>query len=342
MHFDAVLSEFIHPCSTKRRRAQYSRGVDTAVCVCVRFRCVRALQMCARALQMCARALQMCARALQMCAIQMCARALQMCAIQMCARALQMCARARALQMCAIQMCARALQMCACARVRFRCVRAHALQMCARALQMCARALQMCARALQMCARALQMCASALQMCVQCVENFSHSARLQQSRASYMLALCLRAVLISSPDTWDWRRMHALVVMHRRTLYENVDSAKIKVSFYTTDIDILSVALMHRIVIHCIDESLHPYWWHMDYFTDVSTIFLCLDRSNTLAVYAGSENQKYLKLCSEDERMSDGFGTTSGRGINDNFNFWVNYPFNKLNNVNKWQLTVKR
>ncbi len=36
-----------------------------------------------------------------------------------------------------------------------------------------------------------------------CAENFSHSARLllQQSRASYMLAFCLRAVLISSPDT---------------------------------------------------------------------------------------------------------------------------------------------
>ncbi len=290
MHFDAVLSEFIHPCSTKRRRAQYSRGVDTAVCA-------RALQMC-----VCVRALQMCARALQMCA-----------------RALQMCAHA-------LQMCARALQMCA-----------HALQMCARALQMCA--LQMCA--LQMCARALQMSVRALQMCVQCVENFSHSARLQQSRAFYMLALCLRAVLISSPDTWDWRRMHALMVMHRRTLYENVDSAKIKVCFYTTDIDILSVALMHRIVIHCIDESLHPYWWHMDYFTDVIIMCLCLDRSNTLAVYAGSENQKYLKLCSEDERRS-GFGTTSGRGINDNFNFGVNYPFKKLNNVNKWQLTVKQ
>ncbi len=47
--------------------------------------------------------------------------------------------------------------------------------------------------------------------------------------------------------------------MHRRTLYENVDSAKIKVPFYTTDIDILRVASMHRIdiLIH-IDESLHP------------------------------------------------------------------------------------
>ncbi len=43
--------------------------------------------------------------------------------------------------------------------------------------------------------------------------------------------------------------MHALVVMHRQTLCENVDSAKIKVPFYTTDIYILRVALMHRIEI---------------------------------------------------------------------------------------------
>ncbi len=54
-------------------------------------------------------------------------------------------------------------------------------------------------------------------------------------------------------------RIHALVVMHRRTLYENVDSAKIKVPFYTTDIDILRVASMHRIVIHRIDISMNRY-----------------------------------------------------------------------------------
>ncbi len=42
--------------------------------------------------------------------------------------------------------------------------------------------------------------------------------------------------------------MHALAVIHRRTLYENVDSAKIKVPFYTTEIGILRVASMHRIV----------------------------------------------------------------------------------------------
>ncbi len=58
-------------------------------------------------------------------------------------------------------------------------------------------------------------------------------------------------------------RMRALVVKNRQT-YENVDSAKIKVPSYTTDIDILRVASMHCIIIHCIDisihidESLHP------------------------------------------------------------------------------------
>ncbi len=53
--------------------------------------------------------------------------------------------------------------------------------------------------------------------------------------------------------------MHALAVMHRRTLCENVDSAKIKLPFYTTDIDILRVASMHRIVTHRIDISINPY-----------------------------------------------------------------------------------
>ncbi len=58
--------------------------------------------------------------------------------------------------------------------------------------------------------------------------------------------------------------MHVLAVMHRWTLCENVDSAKIKVHIYTKDIDILRVASMHCIVRHriyasiYIDESLHP------------------------------------------------------------------------------------
>ncbi len=48
-------------------------------------------------------------------------------------------------------------------------------------------------------------------------------------------------------------RMHALAVMHRWTLCENVDIAKIKVPFYT-DIDILRMASMHRI-----DISMNHY-----------------------------------------------------------------------------------
>ncbi len=41
MHFDVVLSVFIHPCSKKRRRAQFSiRAELTWLSVCVRFRCV--------------------------------------------------------------------------------------------------------------------------------------------------------------------------------------------------------------------------------------------------------------------------------------------------------------
>ncbi len=79
----------------------------------------------------------------------------------------------------------------------------------------------------------------------------------------YAFGQSLYRVLI---DTWDWTRMHALVVMHRRTLCENVDSAIIKVPFYTTNIYILCVASMHRIIMYRyidisihIDESLHPY-----------------------------------------------------------------------------------
>ncbi len=101
------------------------------------------------------------------------------------------------------------------------------LSVCARFRCVCVRFRCVCVRFRCVCVRFRCVCLRALQ----CAENFSHSARLQQSRAFYMLASCFRAVLILSPDTWDWTRMHTLMVMHRRTLYENVDSAKIKVPF---------------------------------------------------------------------------------------------------------------
>ncbi len=139
-------------------------------------------------------------------------------------------------------------------------------------LSVCVRFRCVCVRFRCVCVRFRCVCLRALQ----CAENFSHSARLQQSRAFYMLASCFRAVLILSPDTWDWTRMHTLMVMHRRTLYENVDSAKIKVPFYTTDIDILCVALMHRIVIHCIDKSMNRYTPTHDTWTILPMLLLCV------------------------------------------------------------------
>ncbi len=159
-------------------------------------------------------------------------------------------------------MCARFRCVCVrfrCVCVRFRCVCVFASDVHARASDVCVFASDVCVCEHFSCVCVCFRCVCA---CVlQCAENFSHSARLllQQSWAFYTLALCLRAVLISSPDTWDWRRMHVLKVMHRRTLHENVDSAKIKVPFYTSDIDILRVASMHRIVIHCIDISMNRY-----------------------------------------------------------------------------------
>ncbi len=144
MHFDVVLSEFIHPCSKKRRRAQFSiRAELTRLSECTRFRCA--------------------------------------------------------------------------------CV--HALQTCVRKSYHTARE-----------------CATNNPECLKC--------------SPCAFGQCLYRV----PDTWDWTRMHALAVMHRRILCENVDSVKIKVPFYTTDIDMLRVTSMHRIAIHCIDidELLHP------------------------------------------------------------------------------------
>ncbi len=153
------------------------------------------------------------------------------------------CLCARASDVCALQMCV--------------CVCVCALQMCV-CVCVCVCALQMC---VCVCVCTSDVCACASDVCV---ENFSHSTRLllQQSRASFILSLCLRTVLISSPDTWDWTRIHALAVMHSRTLCENVVSAKIKVPFYTTDIDILRVAsiiVSSYIVLIYWSISMNPY-----------------------------------------------------------------------------------
>ncbi len=126
MHFYVVLNVFIHPCSKKRKRAQFSIHAELmrpsvyvrfrCVCVCVRFRCV-------------------CVRALQVC---VCA-----CASNVCVCVRFRCVCVRALQVC---VCACVSNVCVC--VRFRCVCVRALQMC---VCVCACASDVCVRALQMC-----------------------------------------------------------------------------------------------------------------------------------------------------------------------------------------------
>ncbi len=105
MHVDVVLSVFIPPCTNKRRRAQYSRGVDAAVCVCASDVCV-----CVCASDVCVRASDVCVRVRFRC---------------VCARALQMC-------VCVLQMCVCASASDVCVRVRFRCVCACFRCVCAR------------------------------------------------------------------------------------------------------------------------------------------------------------------------------------------------------------------
>ncbi len=64
---------------------------------------------------------------------------------------------------------------------------------------------------------------------------------------------------------------------------------------------------------------------------DIDNKMKCSWTPNHQQVYkALGFHQKYLNLCSEDERRSYGFGTTWGWVINDKILiFWVNYPFNR-------------
>ncbi len=118
---------------------------------------------------------------------------------------------------------------------------------------------------------------------------FIHPCTKKRKRAQFKLQMCAQKTshtaldcspnyperLLCSPCPFGQSLYRVLIrefeqecmhwaVMHRRTLCENVDSAKIKVPIYTTEIDILHVASMHRIVRHRIDvaihidESLHP------------------------------------------------------------------------------------
>ncbi len=66
--------------------------------------------------------------------------------------------------------------------------------------------------------------------------------------------------------------------------------------------------------------SLLPFW-----VLNVSVVLQSMQGKKALGFY-----QKYLNLCSKDERGSYGFGMTWGWVINHNFHFWVNYHFKAI------------
>ncbi len=85
--------------------------------------------------------------------------------------------------------------------------------------------------------------------------------------------------------------------MHRRTLCENVGSAKIKVPFYTTDIDILRMASMHRIVIHRIDILISWLSWP-------AILESHIKRKTTNICELSVQGSTYSNLCCEMKRMN--------------------------------------
>ncbi len=83
--------------------------------------------------------------------------------------------------------------------------------------------------------------------------------------------------------------------------------------------DFIYKKLLNKVVMF-VELRLNP-WCHMDYFNKVLSTFLGLECVSCVAVYADSEdfkfNQKYLHLCSKEERTSYGFWATWGWVIND-------------------------
>ncbi len=62
IHFDVVLSVFIHPSKKAEESSVFAQSLRSCLCACASDVCVRALQMCVCTSDVCVRALQMCAR----------------------------------------------------------------------------------------------------------------------------------------------------------------------------------------------------------------------------------------------------------------------------------------
>ncbi len=85
-----------------------------------------------------------------------------------------------------------------------------------------------------------------------------------------------------------------------------------------------------NLISHVMTPLRLTHWCHMDYLMMSLLSFKALNVSVTLLSMEGQKalefHQKYLHLCSEDERRSYCFRIAWGWEINDNVDFWVNYP----------------
>ncbi len=156
-------------------------------------------------------------------------------------------------------MCVCALQMyvCVCVRASDVCV---CVCVCARASDVCARSSCVCVRArasdVCVCARFRCVCVCVCARVLQYAENFSHSARLLLNNPERFIC-CPRAFVQSLYRVLT--REIERECRRWRLCFDGNYMKMWKVSFYTPDIDILRVASMHRIVIHCIDISMNRY-----------------------------------------------------------------------------------
>ncbi len=90
-----------------------------------------------------------------------------------------------------------------------------------------------------------------------------------------MFALCLRAVLISSPGTWDWTRMYALVVMQTDIIWK-CGQCQNKGAFFILQISIFYA--WHRCIVSSYIVSIYrwivtPLYDSMFQFLPISSNF---------------------------------------------------------------------
>ncbi len=138
-------------------------------------------------------------------------------------------------------------------------------------------------------------CVRALQMCVSVHGKLLTSARLQHPErficSPRAFVQCLYRVLIREIE----RECNTVMVMHRRTLYENVDGQNkgcllyYRYRYFMRGID----ASYRHTLYRYIDEFVTPLWWHMDYLPMYYYLSVSLIVVNTCCLRRVRES-KYL------------------------------------------------